>query len=398
MHENTLAVAARLSDEALVARVLVLTKQSRHVTVELLVHLAELDRRKLYRGQGTGKLFPYCTEVLRLSEAAACNRIKAARAARKFPVVLDLLADGRVNLTTIRLLAPHLTAENHASVLGEAQGMTRRQVDKLVARLAPRPDVKPSIRRLPAPRDGDAARPPDVMQRDEAISSVRSSASTTTPAATLGASSNMPRPVPGAHRPIVAPLSPNRYRLQITIEEDTHDDLRCLQDLMRREIPDGDPAAIVARALKLLRREAEKKAFAATSNPRSGRTPNPGSRHIPASVSRAVWLRDEGQCAFVATNGRRCAERSYIEYHHANEPYALGGEATVENISLRCRAHNVYESELIFGPFDSSRVRQTPAVYKRTVGPVTGPGTSRAAYEVDTSAPANRLSARRASD
>lgn len=120
MHENILAAAARLSDEALIARVLVLNQQSRTVTIELLVHLAELDRRKLYRGQGTGKLFSYCTEVLRLSEAAAYNRIKAARAALKFPVILERLSDGRVNLTTIRLLAPHLTAENHTSLLDEA--------------------------------------------------------------------------------------------------------------------------------------------------------------------------------------------------------------------------------------------------------------------------------------
>ena len=131
------------------------------------------------------------------------------------------------------------------------------------------------------------------------------------------------------------------------------------------------------RALKLLRQAAEKKAFAATSRPRPGRTAKAGSRHIPASVERAVWRRDGGQCAFVAKNGHRCTERSYLEYHHANEPYALGGEATVENISLRCRAHNVYESELIFGPFDPSRVRETPAIDDRSLGPVTGPGTSR---------------------
>ena len=165
MNENILATAARLSDDALLARVLVLTQQSRQVTVELLAHLAELDRRKLYRGQGTGRLFPYCTEVLRLSEAAACNRIKAARAVRRFPVVLDLLADGRVNLTTIRLLSPHLTAENHRAVLAEATGKTKRQVAKIVARLAPQPDVPPSIRKLPASRPSANAAGPWPTRR-----------------------------------------------------------------------------------------------------------------------------------------------------------------------------------------------------------------------------------------
>ena len=97
--------------------------------------------------------------------------------------------------------------------------------------------------------------------------------------------------------------------------------------------------------------------------------------HSP-SRGRDQPSRDGGQCAFVATDGRRCTERSYIEYHHANVPYALGGEATVENISLRCRDHNVYESERIFGPYDPFCVREAPAPYATSIGLATGPGTS----------------------
>jgi hypothetical protein len=153
------------------------------------------------------------------------------------------------------------------------------------------------------------------------------------------------------------------------MREETEEQLRRLQDLLRAEIPDGDPGEIVARALPLLLREVEKRKFAATSKPRSGRGTKPGSRHVPADVERKVWARDGGQCAFVAKNGHRCTERTYIEFHHANEAYARGGEATVGNISLRCRAHNVYEAELIFGPYD-------PAVCERQQR-ATGPGTSR---------------------
>jgi len=72
------------------------------------------------------------------------------------------------------------------------------------------------------------------------------------------------------------------------------------------------------------------------------------SRHIPAEVKREVWLRDEARCAFVAASGQRCTERAFLEFHHC-EPYGVGGEPTVDNISLRCRPHNVYEAELVFG-------------------------------------------------
>jgi len=78
---------------------------------------------------------------------------------------------------------------------------------------------------------------------------------------------------------------------------------------------------------------------------------------VPQEVKRAVWQRDAGQCAFVAPTGRRCTERTFLEYHHV-QPYARQGPATVGNISLRCRRHNQYEAELIFGPYGPSIVRE----------------------------------------
>ena len=72
--------------------------------------------------------------------------------------------------------------------------------------------------------------------------------------------------------------------------------------------------------------------------------------------------RDGGRCAFLAMDGRRCTERKFLEWHHV-KPYAPDGEMSVENISLRCRAHNVSEAESIFGRFDPSLVRETRADY-----------------------------------
>lgn len=44
----------------------------------------------------------------------------------------------------------------------------------------------------------------------------------------------------------------------------------------------------------------------------------------------------------------RCAERDFLEFHHVR-PFAEGGASTVDNIELRCRAHNAYEAGLYFG-------------------------------------------------
>ncbi len=341
MQDRLLAVAAGLSDADLLRRVVVLAGRERGTTVELVAHLAELDARRLYRGEGFGSLFSYCTGALRLAEHAAYNRIEAARASRRVPAILDLLADGSLNLSTVRLLAPHMRPDSFESLVSMAKGKSKREVETLVARLAPRPDVAASVRRLPAPV-ASAAVPPPVPP-----GAPQPAVPTAAASAIREAVTDEPATRP-AQRAVVTPLAPERYRVQFTVGEATHEKLRRVQDLLRREIPDGDPGAIFDRALTLLLEGVARKKVALTSRPRPGRAAATRSRHIPARVRRAVWLRDGGRCAFVASAGRRCGERAFLEFHH-REPYAIGGEATVANISLRCRQHNHYEGELAFG-------------------------------------------------
>src|SRR5207247_603105 len=171
-------------------------------SVELVAHLAVLDARPaLYAAEGHGSLFTYCTEVLRLSEDATCNRIQAARACRDFPVILDLLASGAMSLTSVRMLRPHLTPENHEAVLARASGRSRRQIEALVAELAPRPDVPSSVRKLPT-----APPAPPVMP-------AATSPATRVEAVTPGSPEPAPRvspppPLPATRRPIIETTSP----------------------------------------------------------------------------------------------------------------------------------------------------------------------------------------------
>ena len=141
-----------LCDDELIAEVKRLAGCEHQATARLIAALAELDSRRLYLGQGCVSMFTHCTQVLHLAEHAAYNRIEAARAARRFPVILTRLADGSIHLSAIRLLAPHLTQENHADVLREASHKSKRDVEQIVARLQPRPDVVASVRKLPAVR------------------------------------------------------------------------------------------------------------------------------------------------------------------------------------------------------------------------------------------------------
>jgi hypothetical protein len=354
MNPKTLSSVAQLSNDELLVRVKHLAEREREATASLIAHLAELDRRRLYLAEGYSSLFSYCTQVLYFSESAAYRRIEAARTGRRFPIILEMLHQGSVNLTTVVLLGGHLTPENQREVLKEAQHKNKRQVEELCARLHPQPAVPSSVRKLPTATNSE------VSARHETAASSQPGEDgqrVESPAlSSLAAAPHQP------HRPVLVPLAPERYKVQFTASAETYEKLRLAQNLLRHEIPNGDPAAIFDRALTALLQELVKRKQAATDRPRGGREPVSGSRHIPAEVRRAVWFRDGGRCAFVGRNGCRCTEQGFLELHHVT-PYATGGPATVENIQLRCRAHNGYEAELDFGPFNASVVRELPAVY-----------------------------------
>ncbi len=329
---ETTSVPEDLSDPDLIAEVTWLAASERKAIAALVSALVELDVRRLYLGQGCSSMFTYCTQTLHLSEHAAFNRIEAARTVRRFPIILDLLANGRMHFSAVRLLAPHLTTANHESVLREASHKSKREIEQIVARLSPRPDAPSSIRRVPQkpapeiPRGRLRSMPP-----------------------IYGRISSRLLPTTPAPPPKIEPLAPGRFKVQFTVGEETHRKLRRVQGLLRHRLRNGDVAQIFDRALTLLLADLEKSKIAATKRPRSSSTAAECSRHVPSQVRRGVWARDGGRCRFEGSAGR-CTETGLLEFHHVI-PFAHGGPTTVENLELRCAAHNRYEAEQFFGLF-----------------------------------------------
>jgi 5-methylcytosine-specific restriction endonuclease McrA len=352
-----------LSDAQLISEVHSLAARERAATAALIAAIGEVDVRRLYLAHGYSSLFVFCTKRLHLSEHAAYGRITAARAARAFPLVLKLLEDGSLTLTSTTLLAPHLTSGNHVDVLRAAIHKSRREVEQQVAALRPRPAVAAMVRRLPAPAaagrsaaPGAATRGAPTPSADQARTDLaRPSPSQPSPGQHAEAAPALPPPRPA----VVAPLSPERYKVQLTITRETHDKLRRVQDLMRHVVPDGDPAVILDRALTALLDVLEKRKLARARKPRPPRGARQHSRHVPADVKRKVWARDEGRCTFVGTDGR-CNARSFLELHHL-VPYADGGATDATNLTLRCRSHNQHDAAMRFGPWT---LREKQATYE----------------------------------
>jgi hypothetical protein len=372
--------AAHLDNDELTAELNRLARCEREATAALIVHLAEFDARRLFEGAGYSSLFKYCMAVLHLSEDAVYNRIKAARAARRYPVIIEGLESGALSPTTVRLLAPRLTNENHQELLAAASGKGKQAVEELLARRFPQPDVPARVRKVPR---RPAAPVVDVAPTGAAPTACPPFAGceplAAAPATAAGAEPPLVLPVPAPPQPVVRPLAPERYEIRFTASAEMREKLRVAQDLLGHAIPTGDLAQLFDRALTLLVADLTRRKFAATGRPRRSRGQSDDSRNIPAEVKRLVDARDQRRCAFVAPSGRWCDERRFLEFHHV-VPYAAGGPPTVENIQLRCRAHNGYEADLFYGPgkrrTHGDVVRNGRAIYERVTMPGTGPGTS----------------------
>jgi hypothetical protein len=248
--------------------------------------------------------------------------------------------NGAVTLTTVRLLGPHLTMDNCERCLEAASYKTKREVEHLVASLAPQPDLESSVRRVPTAKVVGVSGAVPLLTLPLALEE-----HLPLPATSDARSSSLAARVPP--RAVVKPLAPERYVLKVTVSGDAHAKLRRAQDLLRHAIPNGNPAAIIERALTMLVEQLERTRLGKVRTPRSSVTAAVNSRRVPANVKRLVWQRDAGRCAFVGIQGR-CTETAFLEFHHV-VPYAAGGATSVENLALRCRAHNVHEAVQHFG-------------------------------------------------
>src|SRR5437867_11050149 len=287
---------SHLSDRSLLDGLASRLRQQRAISAELLADLAEVDARRLYVPAGYPSMFLYCVQELRLSERAAFHRIRGARTARQYPAVFTALADGHLHLSAVVLLAPYLTAENANELLAAAAHKSTSEIDRLLAERFPQPDIPAQLQQL-------RELPPQLSR------------------GIVGPSS---RHAPGrveasSQRPRVTALSAERFGLQLTMCQSTHDKLRYAQQLLGHALPTGDFVQVLDRALDALIEKLEKRKFARARRPSPSKRSSNNPRHIPAHVRRAVWERDQGQCTFVSEAGRRCPARALLEFDHVDE-------------------------------------------------------------------------------
>src|SRR5690349_18343644 len=100
----------------------------------MLARLAEYDARQLYRRAGYPSMYAYCVGAKNFCEGSARKHIHAARAARRFPALFGALAEGRLHLTAVVMLAPHLCPENFEELVGACSNRTAAQIEEILNR------------------------------------------------------------------------------------------------------------------------------------------------------------------------------------------------------------------------------------------------------------------------
>ena len=295
-------------------------------TATLLAHIAEADERRLYLPLGYSSMYQYCVREFRMSEDVAHKRIRVARAARRFPAMYEWIADARLNLSAALLLAPHLTGENAAELLTASAHLTNAAIELMLAERFATPDLLASA--------GDTT--PHFAEPEPAVRRVVPS----------NASESAEWEVPLSPE-VPTPLSPIRRTRPVLLDQETCELLERARELLGHAVPKGDPATVIKRAVTELVDRLERRKHGKVDRPRVSRGSSKG-RHVCAEVRRAVSDRDGERCAFISREGRRCEERCQLEYDHI-VPVAQGGQSTIANVRLLCRAHNQYAAECELG-------------------------------------------------
>ncbi len=376
-----LETLAKWTDEGLLGRVGELVELERRTTANLVVLLAEVEARELHLLDGSPSLFEWCRTRWGFGEDKAYNYVKAVGWVRRWPQMGAMLADGRLSLSGMRVIGPHLDEGNVDERLVEAAGKSKRELAELVAKWSPRPDVPARVFKLPPSRGGEVGAPKQAKAEPEAGANELS----------------LERPKV-EHR--VEPLSEARYRVQVTVGARVAAKLEEAMAIAGHQVASGDYETLLELALDVFLAAKKKQRFGVGARPKArkakkakqaaervamagesverpaqadervatvGASVEGGAqaedgvatagasvdsvseepvfgagargRAVPVEVKRAVVARDGLRCTFEGPGGR-CTETRRLELHH-DEAFAKGGAHSVGNVRVLCQAHNL---------------------------------------------------------
>jgi len=313
------------------ARLQQLLGRERQILVELVLALADFDRQRGYLELGYSSLWEYMHRALGQSETMTHYRVSAARFVQRFPQAVEPLRAGRLCITTLATLAPVVTEANCDTVLTEAMDKPKREVERIKARLAPKPVPKDVVRKAPVLVPGKVATSPVQVEM----------------------------------------LTEEFSRRHLTTDREFEDLLASARFALSHTMPGASELEILKQGLRCIIRDHEKRK-GLTERPRPPKhpaaEPSPDSA-IPRPVKRAVWRRDHGRCQWPTADGGICGSRVRVQFHHVIDR-GKGGPSTEGNLILACATHNQHAADQTWGREFMDKFRRAGRAQRRSDGSV----------------------------
>jgi len=345
-----------LSNHDLLSSTRNVVARERGITIEVLDHLNEVERRKLYLELGHSSMFAYCTEELRYSASAAKRRISTARCIAQFPAALPLLQADEINLSTITQISKIINEQNSRALLERIRNKSQREVEAIVAEYEPlaalpRERARTVVVRVPV---GSFA----AVKPEETVSHAPVAPATAplreAPHDAIEQVQDHNGPEPELRAAPVANFE-RRTVIQFCAREEVMNKLEGVRALASHRLPANAPLEQVIEFLAdyFTRREDPKarherrEARAQDAKP-TGTPKTSSARAIPLPVRDEVFVRDQGRCCYVGLDGKRCASTHVVQIDHVM-PVARGGSASIDNLRLLCAYHNRLEAERVLG-------------------------------------------------
>ncbi len=312
VNEANFSQFSKVTDEQLLANLKSKVENEKELTLEILRHLAEVERRRLFLAKGYPSLFEYCVKELGYGEGAAFRRISSMRLTADLPQAEKQLREGSVNVSTLsqlqrfirkeeRFRGEKMTKDHKLELLGQVQNKSQQEVEKTFASISPH----------------------------------------------IVASTETSRPI-----------NDELIELKVVISSKLAKKLERLKNLLAHRNPHAGTAEILEyladAALKKLDPETKPASRASPPVKAPPQSPKRRHRHIPSVFRQQVWARDRGKCTFTSSSGRKCDSRYMLQVDHII-PLVGGGKTELSNLTLLCAAHNRWKGNHLHRTGDPSK-------------------------------------------
>ena len=273
---------SQMPDEVLLNSTKKLARDEREVLGQILHHIREIERRRLYCTLSCGSLFQYATKILGYSEDQAYRRIQAMKLLKEIPEIEEKIQNGVLNLTHI----------------GTAQSLFIREE-----------------------KSGEKS-----FSRDQKIELLKKLEGTSKREAEKIVMSHSDVPVPSTEK--IKTVSEKLVEIRFTASKDLLEKIEKLKGLLAHKDPRLKLEQLIHQLCDLGLEKWDRN-VKPIDFPAPARVTSTKSK---AQVRRLVWQRDRGACS-------NCGSQYALEFDH-QKPKASGGEDTMENLRILCRTCN----------------------------------------------------------